>query len=169
MSKGIRKAAGPALALALAAIGTAGCGSGGETTTQPPPAPPLSAATADHLANLSDRVASDLDNGQTCDAAYAADQLKDAVNHADLAATLRPGVEEVATQLVNDVNCPPPPPPEPEKKPKKPKKDEGDKHGPGNEQGPGDENGHDGHDNHGHPNHGGVVPPGQAKIKGEPG
>jgi hypothetical protein len=155
------------VALVLTAIGASGCGSGGETTTRPAP-PPLSAATADRLAKLSDRIASNLDDGLTCDAAYAADQLKDAVNHADLASTLRPGVEEVATQLVNEVNCPPPPPPpEPEKKPKKPKKDEGDEHGQGTGDGHGDEHGPGGDNKPGHPGHGGFVPPGQAKLKGE--
>jgi hypothetical protein len=124
--------------------------------------------TADRLAKLSDRIASDLDDGLTCDAAYAADQLKDAVNHADMAATIRPGVEEVATDLVNQVNCPPPPPPEPEKKPKKPKKDEGEQ-GNGDEHGHGNGNGHGDDGKPGHSDHGGFVPPGQAKLKGEEG
>ena len=118
------KAAGPMILLALAALVLVACGSGGGETTKPQP-PPVSAATAGHLAKLSDRVASELDAGDTCGAAYAADQLQDAVSSADLPATLRPGVEEVATDLVNEVNCPPPPPPpEPEKKPKKPKNEQ---------------------------------------------
>jgi hypothetical protein len=151
MRTGTRKAVVPLLLLALGAAGLTACGgSGGETTPTVQP-PPVSASTADHLAKLSDRIATDLDAGETCSAAYAADQLKNAVEGADLAGTLRPGVEEVATRLVNEVNCPPPPPPEPEKKKKKEKpKDEhhGDENKP--------------------PGHGGV-PPGHAKLKGEEG
>jgi hypothetical protein len=108
-------------------------------------------------------VASDLDAGETCSAAIAADELKAAVEDSDLPTSLRPGVETVATDLVNQVNCPPPPPPpEPEKKPKKKKQDE---HGNGNEQG----NGGDEHVPPGHAKHGGFVPPGHAKLKGEQG
>jgi hypothetical protein len=169
MSTRIRKAAGLATLLALAPIALAACGSSGDDTTTTATRPAVSAATADRLAKLSDRIASNLDDGLTCDAAYAADQLKDAVNHAELTATLRPGLEEVATDLVNQVNCPPPPPPpEPEKKPKKDKHEE-DEHGNGDEHGPGDENGPGGDDKPGHSEHGGFVPPGQAKIKGEEG
>lgn len=152
--------------LALAALVLVACGSGGGETTKPQP-PPVSAATAGHLAKLSDRVASELDAGDTCDAAYAADQLQDAVSSADLPATLRPGVEEVATDLVNEVNCPPPPPPpEPEKKPKKPKNEQQGEQQQGEQQ-QGDHHG----GNHGPkpPGHGGKPPPGQAKLKGEPG
>jgi hypothetical protein len=164
MWMGTRKAIAPLALSALLAGGLSACGSGEETTTQPP-RPPVSAATADHLAKLSDRIATDLDDGLTCDAAYAADQLKDAVNHADLAASLRPGVEEVATDLVNQVNCPPPPPPpEPEKKPKKEK---GEEHGKGDEQG--SDQGSDEHVPPGQAKHGGFVPPGHAKLKGEEG
>jgi hypothetical protein len=159
----VGKAAGSIILLALAALALVACGSGGSgnDTTKPQP-PPVSAATADHLAKLSNRVASELDAGDTCGAAYAADQLHDAVSSADLPATLRPGVEEVATDLVNEVNCPPPPPPpEPEKKPKKPKNEQQ------GEQQQGDHHG----GNHGPkpPGHGGKPPPGQAKLKGEPG
>jgi hypothetical protein len=161
------KAVASALALSLAVLGVGACGSGDDDTTTVQP-PPVSAATADRLAKLSDRIASDLNDGLTCDAAYAADQLKDAVNHADMAATIRPGVEEAATDLVNQVNCPPPPPPEPEKKPKKPKKDEGE-HGKGDEHGHGNGNGHGDDGKPGHSDHGGFVPPGQAKLKGEEG
>jgi hypothetical protein len=118
--------------------------------------PPLSAATADHLAKLSDRVAADLDAGSTCDAAYAADQLSSAVAESDLPASLRPGVEAAATRLVDQVNCPPPPPaPEPDKKKQEKKpKDEGGDHGDQGPQPPG------------HSKDGGFVPPGHAKLKG---
>ena len=52
---------------------------------------PISAATAGHLAKLSDRVASDLDAGDTCHAAHAADDLRAAVEEADLPASRAPG------------------------------------------------------------------------------
>jgi hypothetical protein len=84
----------------------------------------------------------------------AADELQDAIADADLSKSLRPGVEEVATRLVNEVNCPPPPPPpEPDKKKheEKQKKQEG----------------HHDEQKHGPPGHSGGLPPGQAKLKGE--
>jgi hypothetical protein len=166
MSTGIRKAAGPAIALALAALALSACGSGDDTTTTAT-RPAVSRETADHLAKLSNRVASDLDAGDTCGAAYAADLLKDAVEESDLPANIRPGVDEVATDLVNQVNCPPPPPPpEPEKKPKKPKDEEG---GNSDEHGNGNGNGHGGDEGPGNSSHGGFVPPGHAKLKGEKG
>jgi hypothetical protein len=160
MWTGIWKAAGPALLLALAALGLAACGSGSDTTTTAT-RPAVSATTADRLAKLSDRIATDLDAGDVCHAAHAADDLSAAVQESDLPANLRPGVDAAAGDLVNQVNCPPPPPPpEPEKKPKKP---EGDQHAKG------DEHGHGGDEKskQGHSNHGGFVPPGQAKLKGE--
>jgi hypothetical protein len=143
-------------ALALSACGSGGSGGSGTTTVQPPP---VSAATANHLAKLSNRVASDLDAGDTCDAAHAADDLRTAVEESDLPQTMRPSVDVVAGNLVDQVNCPPPPPPPEEKKPKP----EGDKHH-GDEHHGGDES-----SGHGHSDHGGFVPPGQAKLKGEPG
>ena len=154
MRMGIRKAVAPVIVLALAGVGAAGCGSDGETPTTPKP-PPISAATANHLADLSDRIATDLDAGDTCDAAYAADQLKGAVEDADLTTSLRPGVEQVAADLVNEVNCPPPPPrPEPKKKEEqqKPKHEE-----------------HGADEGFTPRGHSGGLPPGQAKIKGEAG
>jgi hypothetical protein len=151
------KAAASALGLAYAALVIAACGSGEEEPTTTTPPPPVSGSTAEHLAKLSDRIATDLDAGATCDAAHAADDLMTAVEEADLAATLRPGVEEVASRLVNEVNCPPPPPPpEPEKEKKEKKEDEEKKQEEqkGEEQGP--------------PGNGGI-PPGKAKLKGEGG
>jgi hypothetical protein len=151
--------AGLVILLALAALGLGACGSGGSDSTVAQ-RPPVSAATADRLAKLSDRIASDLDAGDTCHAAHAADDLRSAVEDSDLSATLRPGVGAAAGRLVDQVNCPPPPaPPEPKKK-KHPK---------------GDEHGNDHHGDHngfippGHAKHGGLVPPGQAKLNGEPG
>jgi hypothetical protein len=148
------KAVGLTIAFALSALGLTACGSGAgdETTTQ---RPPLSAATADHLAKLSDRIATDLDAGATCDAAHAADDLVAAVEEANLSATLRPGVEEVASRLVDEVNCPPPPPPpEPEKKKKEPKQQKGEEK-KGDQEKPKP------------PGNGGTLPPGKAKLKGE--
>jgi hypothetical protein len=163
MWTGKSKAAGLAILIALAALVLGACGSGGGDTTKPQP-PPLSAATAGHLAKLSERVASDLDAGDTCHAAHAADDLRAAVQESDLPANLRPGVDAVAGNLVDQVNCPPPPPaPPPEKtKPEKPKDEHnGDQHH-------GDE--HQGGDNGPKPpGHGGKLPPGKAKLKGEPG
>jgi hypothetical protein len=159
MSLGNLKVTGAAVALALTALVLGSCGSdgGGDTTVVQPP--PVSAETAGHLAKLSDRVASDLDGGDTCHAAHAADDLRSAVEEADLPQSMRPGVEEVAGNLVDSVNCPPPPPPP---KPEKGKK----KHDKGGDVHPPDEHGDS---NPGHSDHGGFVPPGQAKLKGEKG
>jgi hypothetical protein len=169
MWMGIRKVAGLAMLVGLSALVLTACGSGDDTTTTTTARPVVSPATADHLAELSDRVASDLDAGDTCHAAHAADDLHAAVEDSDLPANLRPGVDAVAGDLVNQVNCPPPPPPpEPEKKPKEPKPDEhdhGDEHGQGGDHGNGGNGGHSDHG--GHSNHGGFVPPGKAKLKGE--
>jgi hypothetical protein len=153
MFLGTRKAVAPLALVALIAGGLSACGSGTDTTTTPPAPPPVSASTADHLAKLSDRIATDLDAGETCSAAMAADDLKAAVAEADLANTIRPGIEAVASRLVDEVNCPPPPPP-PEPKPqekKKPKHDGGDQNQKGDNKTPG---------------HGGI-PPGHAKLEGE--
>jgi hypothetical protein len=160
------KAAVTVLGFALAALAAGACGSGDDDTTTAVQPPPVSAATADRLAKLSNRVAENLDAGMTCDAAHAADDLSAAVEEADLPANLRPGVETVATDLVNQVNCPPPPPPpepEPEDKEEK-KKEEGEKKEERDENK--DQHGDEG--KHVPPGHGGV-PPGQAKLKGEDG
>jgi hypothetical protein len=161
MWTGKSRPAGLAILVALAALVLGACGSGGGDTPKPQP-PPVSAATAGHLAKLSERVASDLDAGDTCHAARAADDLRAAVQESDLPANLRPSVDEVAGNLVDQVNCPPPPAPPPEKKPEKPKdEDHGDQHH-------GDQ--HQGGDNGPKPpGHGGKLPPGKAKLKGEPG
>jgi hypothetical protein len=147
--------------LVLAAVGLGACGSGSDTTTTRD-RPAVSAATADRLAKLSDRIASDLDGGDICHAAHAADDLRSAVEESDLPATLRPGVDAAAGQLVDQVNCPPPPPPPtPPQEEKKPKKDE---HGNQDHQG----HGGDEKSNPGHSKSGGFkIPPGQAKLKGE--
>src|SRR3954469_12676231 len=157
-STGNLRAAGLAISLALASLGLIACGSdGGETTVAQPP--PIAPDTAAHLAKLSDRVASDLDGGDTCHAAHAADDLSAAVEDANLPASMSADVDAVTGRLVDEVNCPPPPPP-PE--PKKKKKDEGhDEHGGDHH---GDENGFI---PPGQAKHGGLGPPGKAKLKGE--
>jgi hypothetical protein len=171
MLTGNRKAVSLATTLALIAVGGTACGSADDdTTTTPPPRPLVSRETADHLAKLSNTVAANLEDGDTCSAAIAADELKAAVEDSDLPVSLRPGIETVATDLVNQVNCPPPPPPpEPEKKPKKEKDEEhgNGEHGDEDSQGPGPEG--DDHAPPGHSKHGGFVPPGHAKLKGEKG
>lgn len=162
MLMGTRKAVVLVLPLVLAGLAAAGCGSDdGTPTTAKRTTPAISAATADQLASLSEQIATDLDAGQTCDAAHAADELSGAVADADLSASLAPGVEDVASRLVDEVNCPPPPP-EPEKKEKKEKKPK-----PEHEQG--HDEGHGGGEEQAPPGHSGGVPPGQAKIKGESG
>jgi hypothetical protein len=165
MRTGNWKAAGLIL-LVLVPVGLGACGSGSDTTTTPV-RPAVSAATADRLAKLSDRIASDLDAGDICHAAHAADDLRSAVEASDLPATLRPGVDAAAGRLVDQVNCPPPPPPpapEPEPAPPEEKKPEKAEHGNQDKQGHGgDEN-----SNSGHSKNGGFVPPGKAKLKGEP-
>jgi hypothetical protein len=144
--------------LALAALGLGACGSGGNDATAVQ-RPAVSAATAERLAKLSDRIATDLNAGDTCHAAHAADDLRAAVEASDLPATLRPGVDAAAGRLVDQVNCPPPPaPPPPTEKPKKhehPSGQSGDQH-QGGDQGSGASG------------LGGNIPPGQAKLKGEP-
>jgi hypothetical protein len=159
ISMGNLRAAGLATLLALAALALGACGSDGGGTTVAAP-PPIAPETAGHLAKLSDRVASDLDSGDTCHAAHAADDLQAAVEDAGLPASMSSDVDEVAGRLVDEVNCPPPPPPPPE--PKKKKKDE--KHVEHGNQHQGDENGFV---PPGHVKHGGIEPPGHAKLKGE--
>src|SRR3954471_12364948 len=100
MLTGLPKAAVPVLLLALLPLGRSACGSGTETTTTRIP-PPVSASTADHLAKLSERVATYLDAGETCSAAHAADDLQAAIEDADLGDTIRPSVEETASRLVD--------------------------------------------------------------------
>ena len=159
MCTGNPRAAGLAISLALAPLALVACGSGESGPTQRPAVPP---ATANRLAKLSDRIASDLNAGDSCQAAHAADALRSAVERSDLPDTLRPEVDAAAATLVDEVNCPPPPPPpspeEHQTKPKKKKTQKPDKPAkdhPGGSQGrlP--------------PGHGGKRPPGQAKLKGK--
>ena len=155
IEKGNPRVRGLALALALAPLALTACGSdSGNTVT----AAKLSAADGTHLAELSDRVASDLDSGDTCSAAHAADDLQAAIQDARLPDQIRTNVESVASRLVDEVNCPAPPPP-PTTTDKHP-----DDHGDH-----GDQGNHDEHPqppkppDHHPPGHGGE-PPGHAKI-----
>jgi hypothetical protein len=139
---------GVAITVALAALAVSACGSSEDGPAAVQPA--VSRDTADQLAKISDRIASDLDAGDTCHAAHAADDLKAAVEQSDLPDSMRSSVDETAGRLVDEVNCPPPPPPPPEEKKKpKEKKHEEDHHG----------------GEHKNPGHGGT-PPGQAKLQG---
>jgi hypothetical protein len=162
-STGNLRAAGLATSLALASLGLVACGSGGGDTTVVQP-PPIAPDTAAHLAKLSDRVASDLDGGDTCHAAHAADDLNAAVEEANLPASMSSDVDEVTGRLVDEVNCPPPPLTEEEQK-----KLEEEQKKLEEEQRTQKEH----HDEHpspeppGHAKHGGVEPPGHAKLEGE--
>ena len=158
--------------LALVAVALTACGSSSDTTTTTA-RPPVSRETADHLSKLSSRIADDLDAGDTCSAAHAADDLKAAVEDSDLPGSIRPGVDTVAGDLVDQVNCPPPPPPpEPEKKPKKPtSQDEGGDHGRRRARerrtGTGTGTARRGRSaTAASPHHGGFVPPGRRKAQG---
>jgi hypothetical protein len=153
------RAVGVATPLALLALALGSCGSDGGGNSTVAKRPAVSADTAGHLAKLSDRVASDLDAGDTCDAAYVADQLQAAVEEAKLPESMRTSVDEAAGRLVDQVNCPPPPPVSPattteDKHPPPKAKDEGKGGGEGGDHGPKP------------PGHGGKLPPGQAKLKG---
>jgi hypothetical protein len=107
------KASALASGLAIAALGLGACGSDDDSESPERP-PPISVATAKQLASLSEEIATDLDTGDTCTAAARADDLADEIESARIDGRLRPGIEEVAANLVNQVNCPPPP--EPKKK-----------------------------------------------------
>lgn len=136
-----------AIALALT-LGVTGCGSDGGSSTS------LSRPTADRLAAVSDEIASDLDSGDTCGAAHRADDLKTAVQAADLPDDVRTQVESAASQLVDEVNCPPPvTTTETQTKPD----EHGDEHRHGDEHGHGDEHKPPKHEGDSH------LPPGQAK------
>ncbi len=155
MLRGKVRAAGPAIVLAVAILVLASCGSGGGGDSTVARKPRVAAETAGHLAKLSDRVASDLDAGDTCNAAHAADELRAAVDDAGLPASMRPSVDAAAGRLVDQVNCPPPPAPPPTEDQKKQQERKG-KH----------------QDNHGGDHgskptgNGDKLPPGQAKLKG---
>jgi hypothetical protein len=139
-------AMGAGVAIMLATVfSLAACGSG-EDSPPTETAVSLRAATAERLAQRSERIADELDSGDTCAAAHSADELDAAVADAEIPAELRPELEAVSEELVNSVNCPPPP--EPKEKEKKEKKE--DEHGPGEDSSQG-------------PSEDGDLPPGQEK------
>ena len=144
------KTMGVVAVIALAAgWGLAACG-GSEDPAPTKTAAALPAATADRLAGRSERIADQLDSGDICGAAQAADDLDGAVAEADLPAELRSELEAATEQLVNSVNCPPPP---------EPKKEEQDK----GKQEEGDDHGQDEDSSSGPPVQEGDLPPGQEK------
>jgi hypothetical protein len=102
---------------------------GGEATSSTDAAKPaLNPAVASRLAAASDAIAESLDQGDVCTAAGRADDLHEAVVEAINNGQVPPEFQEElgsrASELVNEVNCPPPPPPEDENgKDKKDKKD----------------------------------------------
>src|SRR5262245_45009967 len=77
---------------AMAVLALAGCGSDGGPSTVVRTSPPIERGSANHLATMSEEVADDLDAGETCTAAIAADQLASAVDDADLPSYLRASV-----------------------------------------------------------------------------
>jgi hypothetical protein len=143
-------AMGAGVAITLAAVlALAACGSDEDS---PPTETTVSlrAATAERLAQRSERIADELDSGDTCAAAHSADELDAAVADAEIPAELRPELEAASEGLVNSVNCPPPPEPK-EKDEKDKEKKEEDEHGPGEDS------------SEGPPGGDGDLPPGQEK------
>jgi hypothetical protein len=145
---------GVAAVIAVAASGSlAACGSD-EDSPPTKTVAALPAATAERLAKQSERIADQLDAGDTCTAAHSADDLDSAVGDADVPAELRRELEAATEQLVNSVNCPPPPEP-PEEETKKKEEDEEKKQ---KDEGRGEEE-----SDPGPPGQGGDLPPGQKK------
>lgn len=135
-----------AVIVLAAGWGLAGCGSDDPQPTET--AAQLSTATATRLAGQSERIADQLDSGDTCGAAHSADELDGAVAEAEIPAEIRAELEAATEQLVNSVNCPPPPEPKAKKEKAKENGDEGEEDG-------GDEGSGDGP-----PGHDGELPPG---------
>jgi hypothetical protein len=141
-----------AVILLAAGLVLPGCGSDDAQPTETAPA--LPSATANRLAVQSERIADQLDAGDTCAAAHSADELDGAVAEAEVPAEIRSELEAAAEQLVNSVNCPPPPEPEPKEK-KKENGEEGDEGGEEGSGGSGEEGSGDGP-----PGQDGDLPPG---------
>ena len=96
MRTGIRKAAGSAILLVLAALALAACGSGDETHDNGHAPRPSRLRPPTSWPSSATQVASDLDVGETCSAAIAADDLqRPPSEQSDLPADIRPGVDEV--------------------------------------------------------------------------
>jgi len=94
------------LAAAGCALTLAGCGGGSEQTSSEPVIP---APVADDLAGQSEAIAASLEGGDVCGAAQQADVLNDAVNDAvakgQIPSALQGELENVVSELVNNVNC----------------------------------------------------------------
>jgi hypothetical protein len=136
-------AMGAGVAITLAAVlALAACGAD-EDSPPTETAVSLRAATAERLAQRSERIAEELDSGDTCAAAHSADELDAAVADAEIPAELRPGLEAASEGLVNSVNCPPPPEPEEKEKEKKDREKKQEEDGPDEDsnQGPSGEDG----------------------------
>ena len=112
------------LAAAGCALTLAGCGGGSEQTSSEPVIP---APVADDLAGQSEAIAASLEGGDVCGAAQQADVLNDAVNDAvakgQIPSALQRELQNVASELVNNVNC------------EKPAKEEDEEKGNGNGKG----------------------------------
>jgi hypothetical protein len=111
-----------ALAITAVAVGLAlaGCGGGRESGRGDEPV--LPAAVGEDLAARAATVARQLEAGDTCAAAHAADRLNDALRRAiadgDVPERLRVEIQPPVERLVNEVNCEEAPPPEePEEEP----------------------------------------------------
>jgi len=158
---GKQRALGLAIVLAIPAAISAGCGSDGEDTAAAGGGIPSD--TANRLAEMSDEISASLENGDVCDAAARADDLKAAVSEARIPAELRPEVEAGADQLVNVVNCDAEPETttteeeDDEEKRDDEQSDESSEHDKGKE--PPDSSGPPGREKD-------FVPPGQAELKG---
>jgi hypothetical protein len=102
----------PWLAALVCALVLAGCG--GDEGSAPPALPP---AVAADLATKSESIADLLDAGNTCGAARQADVLVRAVETAitsgRVPVAFRASLRKTATELQNEVNCPPPREPAP--------------------------------------------------------
>lgn len=94
------------LAAAGCALTLAGCGGGSEQTSSEPVIP---APVADDLAAQSEAIAASLEGGDVCGAAEQADVLDDAVNDAvakeQIPSALQGELQNVVSELVNNVNC----------------------------------------------------------------
>jgi hypothetical protein len=97
------------LAAAGCALALAGCGGGSEAT---PSEPVIPARVADDLAAQSEEIAASLESGDRCGAARQADALNDSVNQAvtkgQIPQALQGELQNVVSELVNNVNCPRP-------------------------------------------------------------
>jgi hypothetical protein len=94
------------LAAAGCALTLAGCGGGSEQTSSEPVIP---APVADDLAGQSEAIAASLEGGDVCGAAQQADDLNKAVNDAvakgQIPSALQRELQNVVSELVNNVNC----------------------------------------------------------------